>query len=203
MARLGDAGGTFKGGPAAVSWGQGEHRIDVFVRGQDDHLGHLWFDGKKPWHGWEDLGGPITSAPAVSSWAGTPRRLDVFAAGPDGQLVHKWHEGSTWHDWQTLGGKFKGAPAAVSWGMNRIDVFVQGMDGTSSLVGGQAQEEVARVGGSQRFAGRIARPRIGTGIYQSAACGYLMGVGATRRVLRRAHGDASYRPTGVGPHLVG
>ena len=26
--------------PAAVSWGS--NRIDVFVRGLDDHLGHLW-----------------------------------------------------------------------------------------------------------------------------------------------------------------
>jgi len=119
-------GGTFKGGPAAVSWGGGDHRIDVFVRMQNDHLGHLWWDGKKPWHGWEDLGGPITSSPAVTAWAGTPRRLDVFAAGGDGQLVHKWHEKETWHDWQTLGGTFKGGPAAVSWGTHRIDVFVQG-----------------------------------------------------------------------------
>ena len=116
-------GGTFKGGPAAVSWGP--NRIDVFVRGTDDHLGHLWWDGTA-WQGWQDLGGPIKSAPAVASWAAN--RLDVFAAGADGELAHKWWDGSTWHGWQNLGGTFKGAPAAVSWGPNRIDVFVRGMD---------------------------------------------------------------------------
>ena len=33
-------GGAFKGAPAAVSWGP--HRIDLFVQGTDDHLGHFW-----------------------------------------------------------------------------------------------------------------------------------------------------------------
>jgi hypothetical protein len=33
-------GGVFHDNPAAVSWGP--NRIDVFVRGMDNHLGHIW-----------------------------------------------------------------------------------------------------------------------------------------------------------------
>ena len=33
-------GGIFQDNPAAVSWGT--KRIDVFVRGTDNKLGHLW-----------------------------------------------------------------------------------------------------------------------------------------------------------------
>jgi hypothetical protein len=32
--------GVFKDGPAAVSWGPG--RVDVFVHGMDDQVGHVW-----------------------------------------------------------------------------------------------------------------------------------------------------------------
>jgi Repeat of unknown function (DUF346) len=107
-----------------VSWGP--NRIDVFVQGMDDHLGHFWWDGSQ-WRGWEDLGGPIKSGPAVAAWAAN--RLDVFAgAGTDGQLYHKWWDGSTWNNGDWVGGYFQNSPAAVSWGPNRIDVFVQGSD---------------------------------------------------------------------------
>ena len=34
-------GGTFKDAPAAISWGT--NRIDVFVRGTNDHLETLWW----------------------------------------------------------------------------------------------------------------------------------------------------------------
>jgi hypothetical protein len=92
-----------------VSWGK--NRIDVFVRGMDDHLGHLWWNGSE-WKGWQDLGGPITSAPAVASWGA--HRLDVFAAGPDGNLERKSYDGSKWSDWDWIGGTFHDNPAAVS-----------------------------------------------------------------------------------------
>jgi hypothetical protein len=35
-------GGYFQNSPAAVSWGP--NRIDVFVQGSDNNLGHLWWD---------------------------------------------------------------------------------------------------------------------------------------------------------------
>ena len=148
-------GGTFKGMPAAVSWGP--DRIDIFVRGMDDHLGHLWWNGNS-WQGWEDLGGPITSAPAVASWGAN--RLDVFAAGPDGNLEHKWWNGQKWSSWDWVGGVFHDQPAAVSWG-TQSDRRVRPRDGRSpgtSLarieVRNGSRRRVRRGGTSSPYRGR-------------------------------------------------
>jgi len=96
------------------------NRIDVFVQGMDDHIGHLWWEGKhkKKWLGWEDLsvspgGSPglevirgfISQPPAVASWAWG--RLDVFFAAYTGlqatappELVRIWWDGS--NEWDGL-----------------------------------------------------------------------------------------------------
>jgi hypothetical protein len=115
--------GDFKGAPTAVSWGP--NRIDVFVLGTDDHVGHMWWDGAK-WNGWQDLGGPFASAPAVASWAAG--RLDLFIRGNDSGLWHRAWNGQ-WTAWEKpIQGVFKDDPTAVSWGPNRIDVLVRGVD---------------------------------------------------------------------------
>jgi hypothetical protein len=59
--------------PAAVSWGP--NRIDVFARGTDNALKHIYYNGS--WRSWESLGGTLASGPDVSSWGN--RRLDIFA----------------------------------------------------------------------------------------------------------------------------
>ena len=53
----------FKGAPAAVSWGP--DRIDAFVRGVDDHLGHLWWNGSE-WKGWLRARGACFSGGSAS-----------------------------------------------------------------------------------------------------------------------------------------
>lgn len=83
--------------PAAVSWGP--NRIDCFVRGPNDHLHHMWWDGS--FKGWDDLGGTITSGPAVSSTRES-NRLDCFAIGhqrPSVPQVVGW-----WCNFQRVGG---------------------------------------------------------------------------------------------------
>jgi uncharacterized protein YvpB len=109
--------------PAAASWGPG--RMDVFVRGTDNALWHLWWNAAG-WGGWESLGGSLASAPAVAAWS--TNRLDVFARGTDGTLQHIWSDGMSWSGWESLGGALTSAPAAASWAAGRLDLFVRGTD---------------------------------------------------------------------------
>jgi spore germination protein YaaH len=116
-------GGQLSAGPAATTFGI--NRIDVFARGQDNHLWHQVFNGTT-WSGWETLGGTITADPAAVSWGNN--RIDVMARGQDNQLWHKWFDGTIWSGWQPLGGGLASAPAVSSWAPNRLDVFIQGQD---------------------------------------------------------------------------
>ncbi len=117
-------GGVAEGAPA-VTWEPG--RLDLFVRGSDNHL---WYKSytNAGWSSWEDLGGPpglLGSDPAVVSWSAG--RLDIFVAGTDGHLWHLWYAGR-WSGWQNLGGGVVGAPSVSSWGPGRLDVFIRGTD---------------------------------------------------------------------------
>jgi hypothetical protein len=67
-----------KGAPAVSSWKEG--RLDVFVRGTDDHLYQRVYENDG-WQGvkWEDLsdGHTIEQSPSAVSWG--PKRIDLFA----------------------------------------------------------------------------------------------------------------------------
>jgi hypothetical protein len=117
-------GGQLVGEPASVSWAPG--RIDVFVRGTDDHLWHRYYQGG--WSAWENLGGVLTSAPAVSSWG--PGRLDVVARGTAGDLQHRYYQGG-WSAWEALSAPsfITSTPAAASWSYGRLDLFARGAGG--------------------------------------------------------------------------
>ncbi|MEO8084128.1 MAG: hypothetical protein ABI780_09920 [Ardenticatenales bacterium] len=142
-----DLTGTLSAAPAVASWQ--ENRLDVFVRGPQDHMWHRWWGGAG-WSVWEDLGGPpniplpisthararvrppidsvlsngpLASAPAAVSWG--PNRIDTFARGMDRHLWHKWWDGAAWSDWHDLGGSLTSAPAVASWQANRLDVFAR------------------------------------------------------------------------------
>jgi hypothetical protein len=116
-------GGISTAKPAVSSWGPG--RLDIFVRGFDAQLWHIWTNGNG-WSSWEPLGGVLTSGPAVASWG--PNRLDVFVRGTDAQLWHLWWDGQRWNGWEPLGGVLTSGPTVASWGSNRLDVFTQGTD---------------------------------------------------------------------------
>jgi hypothetical protein len=95
-------GGVLTSAPAAVSWGA--NRIDVVVRGGQNHIYHKYWDGSawQPSGGFEDLGGTSTSDPGISSWGAG--RLDVFCRGTDNALWHSWFDSAGWHGFQSLGG---------------------------------------------------------------------------------------------------
>lgn len=118
-----DLGGVLTSAPSASSWGR--NRLDVFARGSNNALWHLYWNGSK-WSEWEDLGGSLTSSPAAVSWG--LNRIDVFARGANNALWHKWWDGSKWNDWEDLGGVLTSAPAVSSWAPNRLDVFGKGTD---------------------------------------------------------------------------
>ena len=114
-------GGTLVGAPTVSSWSA--NRLDVFGRGTDNALYHIWWDGTR-WSSWENLGGTLTSSPAAVSWG--PNRIDVFGRGTDNALYHKWWDGSSWSDWENLGGTLTSGPAVSSRRANQLDVFVRG-----------------------------------------------------------------------------
>ncbi len=96
----GARGSALEVAPAAASWGP--NRLDVFARGENDHLWHKRWAGGKDWSEWRDLGGgQLTSAPAAVSWG--PNRIDVFVRGADHQLAHKrWTDDKDWSEWRDL-----------------------------------------------------------------------------------------------------
>ncbi len=128
-------GGKIIGKPGAVSWGSG--RLDVFVRGLDNHYYHKAWDQNAWYPGsgvtqWEDLGGSFAGSPVAVSWG--KNRLDIFGRGFDGQLHHKWWSpqsgwGPSTLGWEAMGGKVSADPAVVSWGSSRIDIVMRGYDG--------------------------------------------------------------------------
>src|SRR5580700_255028 len=70
--------GKITDAPVVVSWAK--NRLDVFARGSDNAVWHIWCDGNQ-WGQWESLGGKIRGTPTAVSWG--PGRLDIFARGND------------------------------------------------------------------------------------------------------------------------
>jgi C1A family cysteine protease len=88
-------------------------RLEVFVRGTDNALWHIWQVAPNgTWSGWSSLGGVITSDPEVVSNA--DGRLEVFARGTDGALWHIWQTAPNngWSAWRSLGGVITSNPSA-------------------------------------------------------------------------------------------
>jgi hypothetical protein len=78
-------------------------RLEVFVRGDDGALWHIWQTGDRarPWSAWESLAGLLTSNVAVGR--NSDGRLEAFVRGGDNALYHKWQKranGTTgWSGW--------------------------------------------------------------------------------------------------------
>jgi LysM repeat protein len=116
-----------KGAPAVSSWQEG--RLDVFVRGTDDHLYHRVYENDG-WQGakWEDLsdGHTIEQSPGAVSWG--PNRIDLFAVW-NKQVHHRASQDGKWSAWtENLEGATNDAPTAASWKMARVDVLVHTSD---------------------------------------------------------------------------
>ncbi len=82
-------------------------RIEVFARGTDDALWHIWqtVPHAGPWSAWASLAGGLTSDAVVS--LNSDGRLEAFARGTDFALWNIWqtalHAGP-WSAWSSLGG---------------------------------------------------------------------------------------------------
>jgi hypothetical protein len=120
-------GGEIVGGPDACSWGG--QRLDVFARGKDEYIWHIYRDDQGVWHEWESLGGlRMTSDPSAAARGNG--QMSVFARGENNQLWTITYSLKTdhWGPWLPLGGILAGAPDATRTGDNRIDVFARGAD---------------------------------------------------------------------------
>src|SRR6266496_1433828 len=80
-----DWGGVLTSGVGAAAWAA--NRLDCFVKGQNNHMWHKWWNGNA-WSGWEDLGGIIDGSPSAVSWG--PNRIDCFARGMNSAMWHRW-----------------------------------------------------------------------------------------------------------------
>ena len=107
--------------------------IEVFVRGTDNGVHHIWQD--RPggnWSGWEALGLPggfaVTGNVAVSrdvnGW------LEIFVRGANNALWHKWQDppNGQWSGWESLGGILTSDPVVIQNHWNGREVFVRGTD---------------------------------------------------------------------------
>jgi Repeat of unknown function (DUF346) len=86
-----DIGGPLSTRPAVVSWGS--YHLDLFGRGPDGHLCHLWWGPESGWEpadGWEDMHGVLASGPVAFAWGRD--RLGVFAISVENTLIYKYRD---------------------------------------------------------------------------------------------------------------
>ena len=91
----------------------GDGRLEVFARGDDNALWHIWqIAPNNGWSGWASLGGNFPGQPAV--WMNADGRLEVFVRGDDNALWHIWQTAPNngWSGWTSLGGNI---PALTAW----------------------------------------------------------------------------------------
>jgi alpha-galactosidase len=115
--------GRFLGQPAA--YGSAGGRIDVFVRGTDDHAYlRTYADGR--WGGWQDLGGSLADAP-TAAYTG-PGGWTLFATGSDGTVTSRGARTG----WSSIGAPtglaLHGRPSAVTDSAARVHVAVRTAD---------------------------------------------------------------------------
>ncbi len=104
-------------------------RVEVFVRGDDNALWHIWQTApNNGWSNWASLGGNFPGQPVVFQDA--DGRLEVFVRGDDNALWHIWQTAPNngWSNWATLGGNLPGEPAAFQNEDGRLEVFARGDD---------------------------------------------------------------------------
>ncbi|MEO6990990.1 MAG: carbohydrate-binding protein [Candidatus Baltobacteraceae bacterium] len=118
-------GGYITSSPTVASWNP--NRLDVFAKGNNNHIWTKYWNGSGRWSAWEDLGAPSVgftgypSVPAAVSWG--PNRIDCFFGGADSRVYHISWNGSTWSGWTNIGLPTYSGLAVSSWGANRLDLF--------------------------------------------------------------------------------
>jgi hypothetical protein len=109
-----------------ASWEPG--RLDVFWRGADNHLKHIWRSSYgASWTAVEDLGETLNSSPAAVS--SDTLKIDVFWQASNGELRHKWFPSCAGcNTWSTSVARTSAnvvftSPTVASWEPGRLDIF--------------------------------------------------------------------------------
>ncbi len=113
--------------PEGIVDGAAGSRLELFARGSDHALWHVWQTApNNGWSGWASMGGWIDSPVVACNADG---RLEVFVIGSDHALWHVWQTAPNngWSDWASMGGWID----RLAVGQNadgRIEVFLRGSD---------------------------------------------------------------------------
>ena len=92
---------AFPGNPRA-GW-TADARIEVFVRGFDNTLWHVWQTSPNGlWSDGAGIGGSISDDPNLAR--NQNGSLEVFARGNNGHVLHQWSSSSGWTALFDLGG---------------------------------------------------------------------------------------------------
>ncbi|MES3024574.1 MAG: S8 family serine peptidase [Pseudomonadota bacterium] len=103
-------------------------RMEVFARGTDKAVWHLWQTApNNGWSGWAPLGGWVDLIRTARNADG---RLELFARGADQAVWHMWQTAPNngWSGWHSLGGWVD----LLEVGQNqdgRLELFARGADG--------------------------------------------------------------------------
>jgi hypothetical protein len=126
-------------GPTPVVAASQDGRLEVFARGNDGALWHIWqTDVHHPqqWSSWFSHGaspGGATDNPALAAGAGG--ELQLFLVAADGALwgIHQTAPNNGWSGWisfgQPPGGPLQGSPALGASQDGRLELFVVAADG--------------------------------------------------------------------------
>jgi hypothetical protein len=124
-------GTTFAGTPVVIANGDG--RLEVFARGRDARLLHVWQSGDAfgEFGAWQAFAGnaAVSSDPAPTLSA--DGRIGVFVVNTDGSVWHIWQgaPNSPFGSWAGLGGRVAGGLSVVRNLDGRLEVFGRGSAG--------------------------------------------------------------------------
>jgi hypothetical protein len=101
-------GGLLTSDPTIVA---SNGRFDVFARGDDGFIYHMWQQGTTGYHDWTALGTGLSySNPTAVNVDG---HIHVFIRGMDDALWHGVVDGDSFGGWSSLGGTVTGTPSAT------------------------------------------------------------------------------------------
>ncbi len=128
-------GGSLTIPPTVVTWGK--YHLDVFSRGTDGHLHHIWWNPESGWSpqaAWEDMRGVLGDSLAAVAWSRD--RLGVFCRSVDGSLLYKyrdpgiyWRPSLTrWYESRLPGGATMDSPVSATTIGGTVVLVVRGSD---------------------------------------------------------------------------
>jgi hypothetical protein len=119
-----DMGTALQGAPAVMFRSYGI--MDVFWRGADGDLQHIWSYDAGSWIGVQSLGSSLAAGSSPTATARRDGWIDVLWRGTDDRLKHIAMDlHSQWSPVEDLGGDLDSSPSATSWRVGQLDVFAK------------------------------------------------------------------------------